>query len=144
MPATTRKVETPAAAAVPFTKESKDQLQQAIKTVSEERLRNVVAELVRKEPGAEKELMKALVVSRRKRKRGDEALELLSRWETCANCKVEFDVGEERVEKECRYHDGAHAAILWAERSPVRTITDIFLKVIWNPTTTPSQTKTIR
>ncbi|KZO97345.1 hypothetical protein CALVIDRAFT_536362 [Calocera viscosa TUFC12733] len=107
MPTVTRqKAQSSAADSVPFTKDAKEQLRRAIKTVSEERLREIVTELASKEPIVEKELMKTLVVSGNKRKIGIGATDLLSRWETCANCAKEFDVGEERKGKECHYHSG--------------------------------------
>ncbi|EJT98217.1 hypothetical protein DACRYDRAFT_58119 [Dacryopinax primogenitus] len=86
-----------------LTDEVKSQLQEAIKTVSEKQLREFVAELARKEPAAERELVKMLLVPRSKRKRADE---VQSRWMACANCRVEYDVGEDRKAGECQYHPG--------------------------------------
>jgi len=105
MPPKTRKAAPPTIDPETFTDDEKYHLQQAIKTVSEERLRELIGKLVRTEPGAEKELMKALVVTMKKRKRGTD-VESLSRWETCAQCEVEYDVGEGREEGECRWHPG--------------------------------------
>ncbi|EJT98216.1 hypothetical protein DACRYDRAFT_118936 [Dacryopinax primogenitus] len=73
-----------------------NQLQEAIKTVSEKRLREIVVELVQTEPVVERALTK-LLASSGKRK---------SRLTTCPRCQVEYEIGENGEYGQCLYHPG--------------------------------------
>jgi hypothetical protein len=81
---------------------AKAELQAAIATVSEARLRAIVTKLVQSIPAMESAMIKELVTVKRKEK----TRKVVSRWETCANCKGEFDVAEKRDREECSYHPG--------------------------------------
>lgn len=79
---------------------SRAQLHDAIATASEARLRHVLAELVDRVPAAEQLAIKEFV-TRKKRTR-----ELVSRWESCSRCGMEFDVNTRREVDECSFHPG--------------------------------------
>jgi hypothetical protein len=79
---------------------AKTQLQDAIASVSETRLRAIIAKLALSNPAIENALIPELVATKPKRKHA------VSRWEMCAHCDEEFDVSEERDEEECVYHSG--------------------------------------
>ncbi|KAF9468177.1 hypothetical protein BDZ94DRAFT_1247374 [Collybia nuda] len=79
---------------------SRAQLHDAISTVSEGRLRQILKSLVETIPAVEIALMGELVARKRKTR------EVVPRWETCANCDQDFDVHEEREDDECIFHPG--------------------------------------
>lgn len=79
---------------------SRVQLHDAISTVNESRLRQILSNLVETIPAVEVALTTELVTRKRKTR------EIVSRWETCANCDQDFDVNEEREDEECIFHPG--------------------------------------
>jgi hypothetical protein len=81
---------------------AKNQLQAAIASVPEARLRVIVAKLVQSIPAMESAMIKELVTVKRKEKKR----KVVPRWEKCAKCKEEFDMAEKRDSKECSYHPG--------------------------------------
>lgn len=80
--------------------ESRVQLYSAIATVSDQRLREVIAKLSKENTTLEKTLLKELVVTRKRSRT------LGPRWEKCKHCKEEFDVNAEQEDDECSYHPG--------------------------------------
>jgi hypothetical protein len=80
--------------------ETRAQLQTAIATVSETRLRRVLKALVETEVMVEALLTRELVTL----KRGTQ--DIVPRWESCANCNEEFDVNTLREQTECIFHPG--------------------------------------
>lgn len=80
--------------------ETRPQLLDAIQTVPEQRLRQLVTSLVYTLPAAEQALTDELVVVHKRTR------EVASRWEVCCNCDEEFDVGTKRRQGECQYHPG--------------------------------------
>ncbi|KAF9472670.1 hypothetical protein BDN70DRAFT_886756 [Pholiota conissans] len=80
--------------------ETRAQLQTAIATVSEARLRGVLKALVETEVMFEALLTRELVTL----KRG--TADIVPRWESCANCDEEFDVNTLREQNECVFHPG--------------------------------------
>jgi len=75
-------------------------LQNAIATVSETRLRQVLNILIEADITIEAALTRELVTL----KRGTQ--DLVPRWESCANCDEEYDVNTLRSPAECRFHPG--------------------------------------
>ncbi|KAG2122764.1 hypothetical protein DEU56DRAFT_831229 [Suillus clintonianus] len=79
---------------------SHEELKNAVDSMTEARLREIVMRLADKIPALRSALMKeAVVVSGKKRK-------AVPRWNVCANCEEEYDVSDERDDEECRYHSG--------------------------------------
>ncbi|PPQ63568.1 hypothetical protein CVT24_004865 [Panaeolus cyanescens] len=76
------------------------QLQDAIATVSESRLRQVLKNLVQTEVMVEAALTREFITL----KRGTH--DVVGRWECCANCGDEYDVNTLREEDECVFHPG--------------------------------------
>lgn len=85
---------------IPIDDVSRAQLHAAISTVSEVRLRQVLAGLINTTPAVEEALMREFVTVKRKTR------DVVPRWETCLNCDEEYDVDEERTETECVFHPG--------------------------------------
>ena len=85
------------------TARNKKKLQAAITTVSEARLRAIVAKLARSLPAAERVLLQELVTSK---PRQGKTQRIIQRWEVCANCGNEFDMSQDRESGECSYHSG--------------------------------------
>lgn len=77
------------------------QLHAAISTVSEQRLRQVVADMMNKIPAVESALAKEFLTLKRK------SQVMGQRWERCAHCDEEFDVSTDRETDECIFHPGA-------------------------------------
>ncbi|KDR78786.1 hypothetical protein GALMADRAFT_1268928 [Galerina marginata CBS 339.88] len=80
--------------------ETRAQLQKAIATVSETRLRHLLRILVESDVMIEATLTRELVTL----KRGSQ--DVVPRWETCANCDEEYDINTFREEAECVFHPG--------------------------------------
>ncbi|KAF9007526.1 hypothetical protein BDQ17DRAFT_1238028 [Cyathus striatus] len=80
--------------------ETRKQLRQAISTVSEDRLRELLDVLISSEPAVEVALTRELVTLKR------ETNAVVPRWDLCANCDVEFDVNTIRDDDECVFHPG--------------------------------------
>jgi hypothetical protein len=78
-------------------------LQDAITTVSEARLRAIVAKLARSLPAAERILFAELVTTK---PRQGKTQRVIQRWEECVNCGTEFDMSQGRESGECSYHSG--------------------------------------
>ncbi|KAL0945387.1 hypothetical protein HGRIS_000881 [Hohenbuehelia grisea] len=78
------------------------QLHVAIASVSELRLRQVMALVVDSMPEAEL-LVARQLVTMRKRKHARP----VPRFEECVNCGEEFDLQEQREEEECKFHPGS-------------------------------------
>lgn len=85
--------------------ETRAQLQTAIATVSETRLRRVLKALVETEVMVEALLTRELVTL----KRGTQ--DIVPRWESCANCDEEFDVNTLREQNECIFHPGKSKSV---------------------------------
>ena len=75
-------------------------LHDAIDTVPESRLRQIIKNLVDEDPAVERAVLEELVTVKKRTR------EIISRWEICANCEEEFDVSEPRDDEECTYHTG--------------------------------------
>ena len=80
--------------------ETRSQLQSAISTVSETRLRQLLKILVETDITVEAALTRELVTLKRGTQR------IVSRWETCGNCEEEFDTNTIREDTECNFHPG--------------------------------------
>jgi len=80
--------------------ETRTQLQTAIDTVSETRLRHLLHALVESDVNIEAALTRELVTM----KRGTQ--NIVPRWEKCMNCDEEFDTNTYREEDECVFHPG--------------------------------------
>ncbi|KAF8879310.1 hypothetical protein CPB84DRAFT_1852126 [Gymnopilus junonius] len=79
---------------------TRSQLQKAIATVSESRLRELLSILVESEITIEAALTRELVTL----KRGTQ--DIVPRWEMCANCEEEYDTNTFREDGECIFHRG--------------------------------------
>ena len=80
--------------------ETRFQLQSAISTVSETRLRQLLKILVETDKTVEMALTRELVTL----KRGTQ--KIVPRWEACRNCDKEFDTNTIREDTECNFHPG--------------------------------------
>ena len=80
--------------------ETRFQLQSAISTVSETRLRQLLKTLVETDKTVEMALTRELVTL----KRGTQ--KIVPRWEACRNCDKEFDTNTIREDAECNFHPG--------------------------------------
>ncbi|PPQ76526.1 hypothetical protein CVT26_013361 [Gymnopilus dilepis] len=85
---------------ITLNEETRAQLQKAIATVSETRLRELLSILVDSEIAVEAALTRELVTL----KRGTQ--DVVPRWETCANCEEEYDTNTIREDGECIFHRG--------------------------------------
>jgi hypothetical protein len=80
--------------------ETRTQLRNAISTVSESRLREMLKTFVGTELAVEAALTKELITVRR------DTHAVVPRWETCATCGVEYDINLPRGNDECTFHPG--------------------------------------
>lgn len=80
--------------------ETRTQLRNAISTVSESRLREMLKTFVGTELAVEAALTRELVTVRR------DTHAVVPRWETCATCGVEYDINLPRGNDECTFHPG--------------------------------------
>lgn len=80
--------------------ETRTQLRNAISTVSESRLREMLKTFVGTELAVEAALTKELITVRR------DTHAVVPRWETCATCGVEYDINLPRENDECTFHPG--------------------------------------
>ena len=85
---------------ITLNQETRSQLQGAISTVSETRLRQLLKILVETDITIEAALTRELVTL----KRGTQ--KIVPRWETCGNCDEEFDTNTIREDTECTFHPG--------------------------------------
>lgn len=85
---------------ITLNEETRSQLQSAISTVSETRLRHLLKTLVETDITVEAALTRELVTL----KRGTQ--KIVPRWETCGNCDEEFDINTIREDTECSFHPG--------------------------------------
>ncbi|KAH9481783.1 hypothetical protein JR316_0006310 [Psilocybe cubensis] len=85
---------------ITLNEETRAQLQTAIATVSERRLRQLLKLLVESDVMIEATLTRELVTLRR----GTQ--DVVPRWETCAHCDAEFDINTLREDGECVFHPG--------------------------------------
>ncbi|KAJ3491759.1 hypothetical protein NLI96_g444 [Meripilus lineatus] len=108
--------------AEPLDDAAQTHLQAAIALTPEERLREVLSELVVDDPTVGRALFKVLVTVRGPEPPGIVARNesnqitlrikpsqppmLVPTWATCANCNETYNTGTARVEGECRYHSG--------------------------------------
>ncbi|KIJ96504.1 hypothetical protein K443DRAFT_682295 [Laccaria amethystina LaAM-08-1] len=83
--------------------ETRTQLRNAISTVSESRLREMLKTFVGTELAVEAALTKELITVRR------DTHAVVPRWETCATCGVEYDINLPRGNDECTFHPGVLA-----------------------------------
>ena len=79
---------------------TRSQLQNAIATVSEARLRTILSRLVQTELAVEISLTRELVTI----KRGSQ--DVVQRWEACRHCDDEYDTNTAREDDECIFHPG--------------------------------------
>ena len=91
---------------ITLNEETRAQLQKAIATVSETRLRELLSILVDSEIAVEAALTRELVTL----KRGTQ--DVVPRWETCANCEEEYDTNTIREDGECIFHRGEFLDLL--------------------------------
>jgi len=87
---------------ITLNEDTRAQLQKAIATVSETRLRSLLRVLVESDIALEATLTRELVTL----KRGTQ--DIVPRWESCANCNEEFDINTLRENAECVFHPGEH------------------------------------
>jgi hypothetical protein len=87
---------------ITLNEDTRAQLQKAIATVSETRLRGLLRVLVESDIALEATLTRELVTL----KRGTQ--DIVPRWESCANCSEEFDINTLREDAECVFHPGEH------------------------------------
>ncbi|KAF9443497.1 hypothetical protein P691DRAFT_679399 [Macrolepiota fuliginosa MF-IS2] len=85
---------------IDLNEETRSQLKNVINTVSAARLRQVLVELIDTEQAVEIALTREFVTLDR------ESHSIVPRWETCQNCKEDYDVNTEREEGECEFHPG--------------------------------------
>ena len=85
---------------ITLNEETRSQLQSAISTVSETRLRQLLKCLVESDKTVEAALTRELVTL----KRGTQ--KIVPRWEACRNCDEEFDTNTIREDTECNFHPG--------------------------------------
>ena len=85
---------------ITLNEETRSQLQRAISTVSETRLRQLLKFLVETDKTVEAALTRELVTL----KRGTQ--NIVPRWEACRNCDKEFDTNTIREDTECNFHPG--------------------------------------
>ena len=85
---------------ITLNEETRSQLQNAISTVSETRLRQLLKTLVETDITIEMALTRELVTLKR------ETQKIVPRWEACGNCDEEFDTNTIREETECNFHPG--------------------------------------
>ena len=85
---------------ITLNEETRSQLQSAISTVSETRLRQLLKILVETDKTVEAALTRELVTL----KRGTQ--NIVPRWESCGNCDKEFDTNTIREDTECNFHPG--------------------------------------
>jgi hypothetical protein len=85
---------------ITLNEETRSQLQSAISTVSETRLRQLLKFLVETDKTVEVALTRELVTL----KRGTQ--KIVPRWESCGNCDKEFDTNTIREDTECNFHPG--------------------------------------
>ena len=85
---------------ITLNEETRSQLQNAISTVSETRLRQLLKFLVETDKTVEAALTRELVTL----KRGTQ--KIVPRWEACRNCEKEFDTNTIREDTECDFHPG--------------------------------------
>ena len=85
---------------ITLNEETRSQLQSAISTVSETRLRQLLKFLVETDKTVEVALTRELVTL----KRGTQ--KIVPRWEACRNCDEEFDTNTIREDNECNFHPG--------------------------------------
>ncbi|KAH9928666.1 uncharacterized protein B0H18DRAFT_874744 [Fomitopsis serialis] len=96
----------------PLSAGARQQLYTAIETCPEDKLRDVLANMVADDAVSAHALFENLVAEDRlARPRAAQghaggAPEMISRWATCLRCGEDFDVAEEREEDECMYHPG--------------------------------------
>ena len=85
---------------ITLNEETRSQVQSAISTVSETRLRQLLKILVETDITIEAALTRELVTLKRGTQR------IVPRWETCGNCDEEFDTNTVRDDTECNIHPG--------------------------------------
>ncbi|KAF8150912.1 hypothetical protein B0H34DRAFT_665569 [Crassisporium funariophilum] len=85
---------------ITLNEETRSQLQTAIATVSETRLRQLLKILVETDISIEAALTRELVTL----KRGTQ--NVVPRWDCCGNCEEEFDTNTIREDMECVFHPG--------------------------------------
>ncbi|CAA7266805.1 unnamed protein product [Cyclocybe aegerita] len=103
---------------ITLNEETRAQLQTAIATVSETRLRRLLKILVEADVTIEAALTRELVTL----KRGTQ--DVVPRWETCANCDEEYDINTLREDAECIFHPGMPAGQL--DKKPLTGSLGIF------------------
>ncbi len=92
-------------ASTQITEAAKAELYRAIGSVSADRLRLIVTQLVDEDPHVQQAMLSKLVTVKKKK----ETHTVVSRWETCAHCNEDFDVSWPRDDGECTYHSGGFA-----------------------------------
>ena len=92
--------------------ETRAQLQKAIATISEARLRRLLTQLVETDITIEATLSRELLTLARR------SQSVVPRWETCANCNEEYDINLSQRSSSCVFHPG--------ELSGVTSWNDVF------------------
>lgn len=90
---------------ITLNEETRSQLQNAISTVSEKRLRQLLKVLIETDMAVEAALTRELVTL----KRGSQ--KIVPRWETCGKCDEEFDTNTIREGTECEFHPGKYVCV---------------------------------
>jgi 2-polyprenyl-6-methoxyphenol hydroxylase-like FAD-dependent oxidoreductase len=80
--------------------ETREQLRRAILTVSETRLRHVLANLLETDQAVEIALAREFITVQR------DTQKVIARWYRCVQCDIEFDGNTLREEDECAFHPG--------------------------------------
>jgi len=80
--------------------ETRAQLQKAIATISEARLRRLLTQLVETDTTIEATLSRELLTL------GRRSQNVVPRWETCANCNEEYDINVSQLTPSCVFHLG--------------------------------------
>lgn len=83
--------------------ETRALLRNAIATVNEAHLRQVLDDLILTDPAVEAALTKEFVTITREQV-------VAPRWESCVHCDYDFDIHSPRQQDECRFHPGRHLA----------------------------------
>lgn len=86
---------------IPVDATARAKLRLAISSVSEAKLRQMILDLVDSVPAAEEALLRELITVQR------DTRAVVARFETCANCDQEYDVGVEN-EENCCFHPGKY------------------------------------
>ncbi|KZT54047.1 hypothetical protein CALCODRAFT_519669 [Calocera cornea HHB12733] len=97
----------PTAPPVEAMSNAKETLQEAIRFMTDERLRHVLKTLAAENPAFETALMNHLLAPSQQQTtaaEGSNQVQAVFHWEVCDNCHEEYNAAEKRVHGECVYH----------------------------------------